>query len=73
MTTTGHADAIYINGQVVTLDRQQPRANAVAIKDGKFLAAGAYDEVIQHQALRQLSSTYTTDKCCRVCMIVISI
>jgi predicted amidohydrolase YtcJ len=49
MTTTGHADAIYINGQVVTLDRQQPRANAVAIKDGKFLAVGAYDEVIQHQ------------------------
>ena len=48
MTTTTHADAIYINGQVVTLDRQQPRANAVAIKDGKFLAVGAYDEVIQH-------------------------
>ena len=73
MRTTGHADAIYINGQIVTLDRQQPRANAVAIKDGKFLAVGAYNEVIQHQGPAQLLSTYTTDKCCRACMIVISI
>ncbi len=47
--TTTHAEVIYINGQFVTLDRQQPQATAVAIKDGKFLAVGTYDEVMQHQ------------------------
>jgi predicted amidohydrolase YtcJ len=49
MQTTTQAEAIYFNGQFVTLDHQQPRANAVAIKDGKFLAVGAYEEVNRHQ------------------------
>ena len=40
------ADLILVRGLFATLDRSRPSANAVAIKDGKFLAVGREDEVI---------------------------
>ena len=39
------ADAIYINGKVVTVDEQSTVAEAFAVKDGKFLAAGTTEEI----------------------------
>lgn len=35
-----HADLIVTNAKVHTVDEQQPRASAFAVKDGKFLAVG---------------------------------
>jgi len=39
-------EIIFRNGQISTLDRANPVASAVAIKDGKFLAVGSDQEVI---------------------------
>ncbi len=39
------ADTIYINGRIYTVDEAQPWAEAVAIKDGKFVAVGSNDDV----------------------------
>lgn len=39
------ADAIYVGGTIVTMSDAQPRAEALAIKDGKILALGARPEV----------------------------
>ena len=38
-------DTIIINAKVTTLDRENPLAQAVAIRDGKFLAVGSEAEV----------------------------
>src|SRR4051794_5232725 len=38
---------ILINGKFATLDREQPRANAVAIRDGRFLAVGDTEHVMR--------------------------
>lgn len=38
-------DLIIVNAKVTTLDRQNPSADAVAIRDGKFLVVGAEAEV----------------------------
>ncbi|MFO1088123.1 MAG: amidohydrolase [Hyphomicrobiales bacterium] len=37
---TDIADVILVNGKVTTLDRENPEADAIAIRDGRFLAAG---------------------------------
>lgn len=39
------ADVIYKNGQIYTVDENQPWVEAVAIKDGKFIAVGTNAEV----------------------------
>ncbi|PAU78539.1 amidohydrolase [Halomonas salipaludis] len=39
-------DIIFHNGQITTLDRANPTATAVAIKDGKFLAVGSDQDVM---------------------------
>lgn len=39
-------DIIFHNGEITTLDRANPVAHAVAIKDGKFLAVGSDQEVM---------------------------
>lgn len=39
-------DLIFYNGKITTLNRAQPIAQAVAIKDGKFLAVGSDAEVM---------------------------
>jgi predicted amidohydrolase YtcJ len=40
-----HADAIFQNGKVYTVDADRSWAEAVAIKDGKFVAVGSNSEV----------------------------
>ena len=35
------ADVVYTNGKIYTVDKEQPWAEAVAIKDGKFLVVGS--------------------------------
>ncbi len=44
--TTQIPDLIFYNGKITTLNRTQPVAQAVAIKDGKFLAVGSDAEVM---------------------------
>ena len=39
------ADTVYTNGKIYTVDEAQPRAEAVAIKDGKFLVVGSNADV----------------------------
>jgi predicted amidohydrolase YtcJ len=41
------ADAIYYNGNIVTIDDARPAAGALAVKDGKILAVGEREEVLQ--------------------------
>ena len=38
-------DLILVNARVTTLDRENPRAEAIAIRDGRFLAVGSESEV----------------------------
>ena len=35
------SDTIYHNGIIITINDQQPEAEAVAVKDGKILAVGS--------------------------------
>ena len=46
MTDTATADLILHHGRITTLDRAQPLACAVAIKDGKFLRVGDDADVL---------------------------
>ena len=39
------ADAIYINGKIYSVNEAQPWAEALAIKDGKFIKVGSSEEV----------------------------
>lgn len=39
------ADRIFFNGTIITVNDAAPRANAVAVKDGKIIAVGAQAEV----------------------------
>lgn len=43
---TMNADLILFNGQLHTVDRENPRASAVAIKDGRFVAVGTDAEAM---------------------------
>jgi len=43
------ADAIYINANVITMNDAQPRAEALAVKDGKVLAVGSRTEAEAHK------------------------
>jgi hypothetical protein len=43
--TDESADVVYTNGRIYTVDEAQPWAEAVAIKDGKFLVVGAKADV----------------------------
>ena len=50
-TSAGNAampnrDLILVNGKITTLDRANPRADAIAIRDGHFLAVGTQKDVI---------------------------
>src|SRR5437762_13763845 len=40
-----HPDTLYLNANVLTLDDRSPRARALAVRDGKFVAVGAEDDV----------------------------
>jgi predicted amidohydrolase YtcJ len=41
------ADAIYYNGNILTMDDEQPTAEAVAVKDGRILAVGPKEDVFK--------------------------
>ncbi len=41
------ADTIYHNGPILTIDDTNPRAEAVAVKDGKILSVGKKDDVLK--------------------------
>ncbi len=43
------ADTIYHRGPILTLEEAHPRAQALAVKDGKILAVGASAEVMRHR------------------------
>ncbi len=43
---TDAADTIYTNGKIYTVNESQPWAEAVALKDGKFLVVGTNAEVL---------------------------
>jgi predicted amidohydrolase YtcJ len=42
------ADLILLNGDVTTLDRANPQANAVAIRDGRFIIVGHAPDAMAH-------------------------
>ncbi len=44
--STATPDVIFYNGQFTTLNKSQPTASAVAVKDGKFIAVGSDEEVL---------------------------
>ena len=46
-SVTTHADSIYHNGKIYTMDDSRSRAEAVAIKEGRFLAAGTNEEILK--------------------------
>lgn len=43
------ADAIYHDGTVITMNDSQPRAEVVAVKNGKILAVGTGEEILPHK------------------------
>jgi predicted amidohydrolase YtcJ len=43
------ADIIYINAEVVTVNDEQPTAEAVAVKDGRIMAVGSKEEMLKYQ------------------------
>ncbi|EJL92847.1 putative TIM-barrel fold metal-dependent hydrolase [Herbaspirillum sp. CF444] len=46
------ADLILLNGNFHTIDKEQPLASAVAIRDGKFLAVGDAEAAMRHRGAR---------------------
>ena len=46
MTDTGPADRIFFGGDIMTMDETHPAAEAVAIANGKILAAGSKNDVM---------------------------
>ena len=45
---TNNADALYSGGPILTIDRQQPEVEAVAVRDGRILAMGSVQELERH-------------------------
>ena len=41
----GAAEAVYLNGLIYTVDPDNPRAEAVAIRDGEFVAVGTDEDI----------------------------
>ncbi len=48
-TRSAAAPLILINGRFTTLDRENPKASAVAIQDGRFLAVGDQEHVMRYR------------------------
>jgi predicted amidohydrolase YtcJ len=42
------ADLVLLNGKITTLDRQNPEASALAIRDGRVIAVGVEQDVLAH-------------------------
>jgi predicted amidohydrolase YtcJ len=56
-----HADAVFFNGRITTLDRARPEVQALAVKGGAVLACGRTAEMQQHQG----PQTHRIDLCGR--------
>ena len=41
------ADSVYTNGKIYTVNERQPWAEAVAIKDGRFIVVGSISDVAE--------------------------
>lgn len=55
------ADIIFYNGDIHTLDNQNPIASAVAIRDGRFLAVGSDQEILsQYHAAKKIDLQHHT-------------
>lgn len=55
------ADIIFCNGEIHTLDDQNPIASAVAIRDGRFIAVGSDHEVLsQYRADKKIDLQHHT-------------
>jgi hypothetical protein len=50
--TQDTADSIYRGGPILTMNDATPRAEAVAVRDGRILAVGALSDVMKHQHIR---------------------
>src|ERR1035441_445239 len=46
-TTTVLSDVIYFGGDIITMDENNPTAEAVAVKDGLVLAVGSKSDVLK--------------------------
>ena len=44
-TSSARADRILVRGNIITMDPRRPRAEAAAIRDGKFVAVGSTDDL----------------------------
>ena len=42
------ADTLYFGGPILTVDRQQPEVQALAVRDGRILALGAAQDLEPH-------------------------
>jgi hypothetical protein len=47
-TAPAGADAIYVNANIYTLDADRPRAEALAVRGDRIIAAGAAADVLRH-------------------------
>ncbi len=61
------ATEIFINGEVHTLDRENPLAQAIAVYQGKFLFIGSNDEVMQFQNAE--TKIIDLNQCCGACHV----
>ena len=59
------AELVLSNGNVVTVDDAQPRARAVAIAGGRFLAVGSDADVLNLATARRRRSTWAAAPWCR--------
>ena len=49
VASTEMADTIYRGGKILTMEDQQPVAEAVAVRDGRIVAVGSWDELRELQ------------------------
>jgi predicted amidohydrolase YtcJ len=52
ITSAQTADTIYHGGPIITINDAAPRAEAVAVKDGKILAVGKKDQVLKSKGAK---------------------
>src|SRR5690242_16285296 len=50
ISTGGTADLVFVNGAVYTVDAARSWARAVAVRDGRIIAVGSNDEVLERRS-----------------------
>jgi predicted amidohydrolase YtcJ len=46
------ADQIWAGGPIITVNDKAPRAEAIAVKDGKILAVGNHDDIMKYEGAK---------------------